>query len=401
MRINNRLILAAVVMAATAGAAEPARVDVFTSGEHGYFVYRIPGLAVTPKGALLAYAEARRTSASDWDDIYLVIRRSEDGGATWSPQQVIGRLSETLRQNPVTAGRNRPPDAITYNNPVVIADRKKGLVHFLYCVEYMRAFYMRSEDDGRTFSEPVEITRAFEGFRSEYDWKVIAIGPGHGIQLNNSRLLVPVWLSTAAIAPHHPNVPATIYSDDHGKTWRHSRIAILGGGEITNANETVAVQLANGHVMLNVRSTSPRHRRLVVTSPDGATRWSAPRFQEELVEPICFGSIARYGPTSRRGPNRLLFVNPDNLLRGGQPGEPGQSRDRRNLTVQLSEDDGASWSLKRVIDPGWAGYADINVGPDNSIYVLYERGHPDEQRLRIAALTLIKFPLSWIEEARK
>lgn len=400
MRIYNGLFIAGLLITAAA-ATEPMRVDVFTSGEHGYFVYRIPGIAVTPKGALLAYAEARRTSASDWDDIHLVIRRSEDGGATWSPQQVIGRLNETLKQNPVTAGRNRPPNAITYNNPVVISDRKKGLVHFLYCVEYMRAFYMRSEDDGRTFSEPVEITRTFEGFRSEYDWKVIATGPGHGIQLNNGRLLVPVWLSTAAVAPHSPNVLATIYSDDHGKTWRHSRIAIMGGGEITNANETVAVQLANGHVMLNVRSTSPRHRRLVVTSPDGATRWSVPRFQEELVEPICFGSIARYGPTGRRGPNRLLFVNPDNLLRGGQPGEPGQSRDRRNLAVQLSEDDGATWSVKRVIDPGWAGYADINVGPDNSIYVLYERGHPDEQRLRIAALTLVKFPLSWIEEVRE
>lgn len=399
MQIIAAILLAAFLPAAAA-TSEPARVDIFTSGEHGYFMYRIPGLAVTPKGALLAYAEARRTSGSDWDDIDLIIRRSEDGGATWSPQQVIGRLSETLTQNPVTAGRNRPPGAITYNNPVVISDRKKGLVHFLYCVEYMRAFYMRSDDDGKTFSPPVEITKTFDGFRSEYDWKVIATGPGHGIQLKNGRLLVPVWLSTAAVAPHNPNVLATIYSDDHGKTWRHSRIAIMGGGEIRNANETVAVELANSHVMLNVRSTSPRHRRLVVTSPDGATRWSTPRFQEELVEPICFGSIARYGPTSRRGPNRLLFVNPDNLLRGGQPGEPGQSRDRRNLTVQLSVDDGATWNVKRVLDPGWAGYADINVGPDNMIYVLYERGHPNEERLRIAALTLVKFPLSWIEGAK-
>jgi len=401
MRISNRLLLAVAITAFPAGAREPARIDVFSSGAQGYFVYRIPGLAVTPKGALLAYAEARRTSASDWDDIHLVIRRSEDGGATWSPQQWIGRLDEPLTQNPVTARLNRPPGAITYNNPVVISDRKKGLVHFLYCVEYMRAFYLRSQDDGRTFSPPVEITRTFEEFRPQYNWKVIATGPGHGIQLRNGRLLVPVWLSTAETGPHSPNVLATIYSDDHGKTWRPSRIAIMGGGEITNPNETAAVQLANGHVMLNVRSTSKRHRRLVVTSPDGATRWSAPRFQEELVEPICFGSIARYGTTSKRGPHRLLFVNPDNLLRGGQPGEPGQSRDRRNLTVQLSEDDGATWTVKRVLDPGWAGYADINVGPDQAIYVLYERGHPDEPRLRIAALTLVKFPLSWILEARK
>ncbi len=390
------------MLATSAATADgPVRVDVFTSGEHGHLMYRIPGLAVTPKGALLAYAEGRRTSGSDWDDIRLVIRRSEDNGVSWSPQQVIGLLGGPVTQNPVTAGLNRPPGAITYNNPVAISDRKKGLVHFLYCVEYMRAFYMRSADDGKTFSPPVEITKTFEGFRTQYNWKVIATGPGHGIQLDNGRLLVPVWLSTASVAPHHPSVLATIYSDDHGRTWRPGRIAVMGDGEITDPSEAVAVQLANGHVMLNVRTRSPRHRRLVVTSPDGATRWSAPRFQEELVEPVCFGSIARYGSPSRRGANRLLFVNPDNLLLDGQAAKPGQSRARRNLTVQLSEDDGATWTVKRVIDPGWAGYADINVGPDKSIYVLYERGHPDAQRFRIAALTLVRFPLAWILEARQ
>jgi sialidase-1 len=377
-------------------ASEASRTDIFVSGTQGYGMYRIPGLAVTPKGALLAYAEARKTSGSDWDGIDIVIRRSEDGGATWSEQRVIGQISGSVSQNPVTADRKRPPDAITYNNPVAISDRKNGVVHFLFCVEYMRAFYMRSTDDGKTFSKPLEITPTFEQFRSDYNWKVIATGPGHGIQLNSGRLLVPVWLSTSETDPHHPNLLATIYSDDHGKTWRRGAIAAKTGGEVINPNETVGVQLADGRVMLNARSMSKRHRRLVVTSPDGATRWSNPRFQDELVEPICFGSIVRYGETSRRGPNRLLFVNPDNLLRGGQPGEPGRSRDRRNLTVQLSEDDGATWKVKRVIDPRWSGYADIGVGPDGTIYCLYERGAPDETRLRIAALTLVRFPLTWV-----
>jgi sialidase-1 len=142
--------------------------------------------------------------------------------------------------------------------------------------------------------------------------------------------------------------------------------------------------------MLNVRTESAAHRRVVVVSNDGATNWSVPRFQDELVEPICFGSLVRYGDVGRPGPKRLLFVNPDNLLRGGQAGEPGRIRDRRNLTVQLSEDDGASWTIKRVIDPGWSGYADINAGPGNEIFCLYERGQ------RVAALTLVRFPLSWI-----
>ncbi|MFN9973028.1 MAG: exo-alpha-sialidase, partial [Phycisphaerae bacterium] len=122
--------------------------------------------------------------------------------ATWSDLKAIGKLPATPAQNPAAARLGRPASHITYNNPVAFADRKKGLVHFIYCVEYMRAFYLRSDDDGRTFSAPVEITSTFDQFQKDYAWKVIATGPGHGIQLRNGRLLVPVWLSTSETNPH-------------------------------------------------------------------------------------------------------------------------------------------------------------------------------------------------------
>ena len=76
------------------------------------------------------------------------------------------------------------PEDVTYNNPVLIADRD-GTVHFLFCLEYMRCFYARSDDDGQTWTKPVEITGTFEPFRSAYDWKVLATGPDHGIQLRD------------------------------------------------------------------------------------------------------------------------------------------------------------------------------------------------------------------------
>ncbi|MFN8939813.1 MAG: exo-alpha-sialidase [Acidobacteriota bacterium] len=385
-----RLILTAFATLAAALGAEPFRTDVFTTGDQGYAMFRIPGLTVTPKGALLAYAEGRKSSSSDWADIDIVVRRSEDGGATWSDLKAIGKLPATPAQNPAAARLGRPASHITYNNPVAFADRKKGLVHFIYCVEYMRAFYLRSDDDGRTFSAPVEITSTFDQFQKDYAWKVIATGPGHGIQLRNGRLLVPVWLSTSETNPHKPSVAATIYSDDHGKTWKRGDIAVPSQGEVVDPSETVAVQLASGRVMLNARTISPRHRRVVLTSKDGATKWSAPRFQQELVEPICFGSLVRHSG------KKLLFVNPDNLLKAGLEGAPGQSRDRRNLTIRLSEDDGETWKTQRVIDPGWTAYADLNTSPDGAIYVLYERGEPDPARLRIASLTLVRFPLAWV-----
>ena len=397
-----RRMIVALWLALAAAAGEPRRIDVFVAGTHGYFTYRIPGIVVTPKGTVIAYAEARKTNAADWGAIDIVTRRSEDGGASWLSQHAIGKVLRSLKQNPAAASVARPPDAITYNNPVAIVDRRKGIVHFLFCVEYMQAFYMRSTDDGRTFSPPVEITSTFEKFRPEYPWKVIATGPGHGIQLRNGRLIMPVWLSTADGGnPHRPNVVATIYSDDHGNNWRGGEIAVRTAGEVVNPNETVAEQLADGKVMLNVRSPSPAHRRIVAVSEDGATKWSAPRFQQELLEPVCFGSLVRYGRTSSRGPNRLLFVNPDNLERIAGHAEPGQSRDRRNLTVQLSEDDGATWKVKRVLDPGWAGYSDINVAKDGTILCLYERGEPNPKQLRIAALTLARFSLEWLTEPQR
>src|SRR5688500_4332046 len=157
MRPAVRLVLV-LVAAVMLNAAEPARMDLFVSGTSGYAVYRIPGIVATPHGVLLAYAEARKTGASDWDGIDIVMRRSEDSGATWTPQQVVGRLPGPVAQNPAAAARARPADVITYNNPIAIAGRRKGIVHFLFCIEYMRAFYMKSSDAGRTFSEPVEIT---------------------------------------------------------------------------------------------------------------------------------------------------------------------------------------------------------------------------------------------------
>lgn len=376
-------------------------VDVFPARTHGYEVYRIPGLLVTQRGTLLAYAEARKGGSGDWGSIDIVMRRSDDGGRTWSPQRVIANVAGAKARNPVSPARVLPgPEAITYNNPIAIADRRPGVVHFLFCIEYMRAFYMRSDDDGRSFSKPVEITGAFEEFRPKYAWKVIATGPGHGIQLKNGRLIVPVWLSLGEGGNgHRPSSASTVYSDDGGATWHAGEIAVPNTEEWVNASETVAVQLADGRVMLNVRTESPANRRLVTTSADGATGWSTPRFQEELKEPICFGSIARLSGAGDGRRNRFVFVNPDNLLAGSEAGKPGQSRDRRNLTVQLSYDEGATWTVKRVVDAGWSGYADINRGKDGRMHVLYERGEAGN-RFRIAALTLATFDLPWLTEGK-
>ncbi len=366
---------------------------LFQAGTDGYATYRIPGIVVTKRGTLLAYAEARKTARGDWGPIDLVMRRSTDRGKTWSSQRVVSQVAGPKMKNPVALAQNLAnPSDVTYNNPVAIADAS-GAVHFLFCLEYMRAFYMRSGDDGQTFSTPVEITGAFDAFRPAYDWKVLATGPGHGIQLRNGRLLVPVWLSTGTGGhAHRPSVAATIYSDDGGRTWKRGEIAVPDTPEHVFPNETAAAQLSGGRVMLNTRTESKRHRRTVVTSPDGATAWSQPQFQDELLEPICFASLISLGG------KRLVFSNPDNLEKTGGAAEPGRPRDRKNLTVQLSNDDGATWRAKRVLEAGWSGYSDLALGRDGTIYCFYERGAQGGDAYRTETLVLAAFDSDWISQ---
>lgn len=371
--------------------------EIFRSGQDGYAQYRIPGMAVTKKGTLLAYAEARKSLRGDWGTINIVLRRSTDRGATWSPFRIIAQVDGPKAKNPVAIAQNLATnDEVTYNNPVAITDHKSGAVHFLFCLEYMRAFYMRSDDDGQTFSKPVEITSTFDTFRPEYPWKVLATGPGHGIRLRNGRLLVPIWLSTGTGGhAHRPSVASTIYSDDQGKTWRRGEIAVPDTPEFVFPNETTAAQLSDGRVMLNVRTEAKAHRRTIVTSADGATRWSAPRFDPQLVEPICFGTLISIGG------KRLVFANPDNLDKGGAPGEPGKNRDRRNITVQFSDDDGATWKSKRVIEPSWSGYSDLAQGTNGTIYLFYELGAKDGTAFQTASLQLAQFSLSWLTSPKQ
>lgn len=192
----------------------PEKIDLFTAGDAGYALYRIPGVVVTARGTVLAYCEARRTGKSDWDAIDIVLRRSTDGGQTWEAATKVADVPGPKSKNPVAlAQKLGHPDDVTYNNAVAIAARD-GTVHFLFCLEYARCFYQRSNDDSVTWTRPVEITAAFERLRRHYDWNVIATGPGHGIELANGRLVGPVWLSTTPAAmptvrPSRPRSTAT------------------------------------------------------------------------------------------------------------------------------------------------------------------------------------------------
>lgn len=374
------------VLATPLRAADPAfrRIDLFSGGD-GYAVCRIPGLIVTAKGTLLAYCEARKSDRGDWGATDILLRRSTDGGATWSPPAKLPGVDGPVAKNPAAVKQKLGKDGeILYTNPVAIADRD-GTVHFTFCVEYARCFYTRSEDDGRSFAKPREITAAFDAFRHEYPWQVLATGPGHGIQLRNKRLLVPVWLSTGVgKGAHRPSCVSTIVSDDGGATWRRGTI-VCTDPHPANPSEAAAVELADGKVMLNIRHESEPRLRAVSVSENGKSGWSPPWYHRDLPEPVCQASLVRLTEPPNDPRSRLLFANPHNAT----------GRERKNLSVKLSYDEGRTWAESKAVEPGPGGYCDLAVGPDGSIYCLFERGVGKGRTLSLA-----KFNLEWLTDGR-
>ena len=340
--------------------------EVFPPGFNGIARYRIPGIVVTTKGTVLAYCEARKNNSTDWGEIEVHLRRSTDGGKTWQAAKQIAHSGARIEGNPHkkdAAGAGEQ----TVNNPVAIVDRATGAIEFLYCINYARCFSMRSTDDGFSWSAPMEITATFEPFRKHYDWKVIATGPGHGIQLKSGRLVVPIWLAYGKEGDHKPSAAATIYSDDHGKTWKAGDLCLPNEGDLGDPNETMITELSDGRVMLVSRSVSQASRKIITTSADGATGWTKPVFHQQLWEPICMASISAH-PSGV-----LLFSNPHTLGldKAGKPVPAGRGK-RENLSIKLSRDNGKTWPINKTLDPGPSAYSDLAVLPAGTVLCLYE-----------------------------
>lgn len=381
--------------------AEPVKLDLFEAGKEGYGQFRIPGIIVTKNGVVLAYCEARRNASTDWGQIDVMLRRSTDGGLTWSPMKKIIELEGKFERNPAaTAQKLGKEGEITVNNPIAFADPRAGVVHFLYCVEYNRLFYVRSDDDGLSFSKPTEITAAIEKLKPSYEWQSIAVGPGHGIRLQNGRLIAPIWMSTGKGGhAHRPSIISTVYSDDDGKTWQLGDTIANETKPLVNPNESILLELADGRVMINIRSESPEHRRAVAISLDGSTKWSVPKFQEELLEPICMANLVRWTTAKTGGKNRIVFSNPHNLERANA--KPGQGRDRKNVSLKLSYDEGETWPINKTLEAGPSGYSDLAITPDGTLLCFYERSKVDEAtKKRTAFLTIARVSLDWLTDGK-
>jgi sialidase-1 len=366
---------------------QPARQVLFEAEKDGYYIYRIPSIVATKEGSLLAFCAARKGGGGDWDPIDIVMRRSADNGKTWSQMQVVVHKE------------NAPCD-----NPEPIVDFQTGEVHMLYQIDYARCYYIKSSNDGQSWSNPVEITSVIEEFKKDYPWNVLAPGPGHGIQMKNGRLVVPFWLSTGGRS-HRPSIVVTVYSDDHGKTWKAGDVVVPDNDMTVIPNETCCVQLADGRVMFVSRNESPNYRKLVTYSPNGATNWSMPYFADAFFEPICMASMCRYSIQPHQSKNRILFCNPDSRQdpwAAEKPSTPrsAKNRHRTNLTIRMTYDEGLTWPVSKVIDPGIAGYSDLAVSSNGLIHCLYEGGTLTGSHFLNNCVSIVSFTLEWLTDGK-
>ncbi len=318
-----------------------------------YSNYRIPGIVITKRGTVITYYEARRT-ASDWAMMDILLYRSEDGGRTFGEPIVMAQGTE---------------DYPTVNNPVCIVG-DNGHLHFIYCRNYSvgggDVFYRKSSDDGLTWSEPHNIMASTKPDLHN----VFACGPGHGICTRDGMLLVPVWLvkkeAGADRMAHHPGTVSTLYSCDNGDTWQLGEL-IEATEVCRDPNETQAAVLSDGRIYLNVRLSDVGYRAYT-TSKTGYDGWAPLITDPALPDPTCFGSTASAFVGGR---HILAVVN------------CAHQQKRENLVCRLSFDDGRTWAKSLTVEPGDAGYADIAMTADGTVYVLYEQSAGVRDRLAV------------------
>ncbi len=330
------------------------QVDVFVSGTEGYDTFRIPVLLPLPDSTLLAFCEGRKDDRGDAGNIDMVMKKSVDGGRTWSDLQVVWNDMDN-----------------TCGNPCAVLDETTGVIWLLMThnlgedheaeiikgtsVGTRTVWVSSSRDLGMTWTPPQNITNTAK----RTDWTWYATGPGIGIQLqtlpHSERLVIPCDHKTSGPeVTYHSHV---IYSDDHGQNWT------IGGTTPHGFNECQVVELSDGRLMLNMRRSRQNKTiyRGIAYSADGGGSWTDVGYDSTLISPRCQASLMRYPhPDGKR--DWLFFSN------------PADPTDRIRMTVRYSPDGGQSWPRQVLLHAGPSAYSCLAPLPDDAVACLYERG---------------------------
>ncbi len=359
---------------AATGAVHRLGVAVRQGGQGGVNTCRIPGLASTPKGTLIGVYDLRYRGGGDLPgDIDVGMSRSTDGGQTWEPVRAI-----------MDMGRDRRWRYDGIGDPAVLVDRNTGTIWVaatwshgnrswlgsgpgMSPEETGQFMLVRSDDDGVTWSKPINITSQVK----KPEWCFILQGPGKGITMADGTI---VFAAQYQDPPNKRRLPHStiIYSKDHGKTWH------VGTGAYDDTTEAQVVEIEPGVLMLNCRYNRQSARVVMVTRDMGKTWQPHPTNRKALIEPrACMASLISIDGERKGKPGaRLLFSNPNSL------------RGRNHITIKASNDRGLTWPKESQLlldEWGSAGYSCMSMIDDETVGILYEgsRAHMTFQRVKL------------------
>ena len=340
--------------------------DVATGGS-GSPYYRIPALAISNHGTVLAAFDARPTLSDLPSNIRIVVLRSTDNGHSFGMQIVV-------RSDSAPYG---------FGDPSFIVDRQTGRIFLFYAAgayegyagshigagaddpNILQADYSYSDDDGLTWRY-----RRITGLIKNPEWGGMFASSGAGIQIRHGRYAGRL-VQQYTVRYRNANWAASAYSDDHGTTWHMGQL--VGPG----ADENKSVELSDGTLMLNVRA---KPYRKIAHSINGGETWFGLHDDSQLADPGNNGSIIRYAVDATPGSTEahwLLFSN------------TASTTERRNLTLKMSCDDGRTWPMSNPVDTGPSAYSTLARLRDGNFVLLYERGE-------YKYITLVTFSPSWL-----
>ncbi|MBT4667843.1 MAG: hypothetical protein HOB63_15125, partial [Opitutae bacterium] len=352
-------------------------VALRNGGDDGVHTYRIPGLATTNKGTLVGVYDVRRRSGGDLPgDIDVGMSRSTDGGRSWGPMKVIMDMGNDPRWRYDGIG-----------DPAILVDQTTGTVWVaatwshgnrswigsgpgLKPEETGQLMLVRSDDDGVSWSEPINITEQVK----KPEWCFILQGPGKGITMRDGTI---VFAAQYQDTPKKKRLPRStiIYSKDHGMTWK------VGTGAFDDTTEAQVVETKAGTLMLNCRYNR-KAVRVVMTTDDMGKTWKKHSTSERsLIEPrACMASLIDPGmETGEDLGEWLLFSNPDSV------------RGRHHITIKASPDRGLTWPKEHRLlldEETSAGYSCMSMIDEKTVGILYEgsQAHMTFQRIPLSDL---------------
>jgi len=341
----------------------------YYSGMNGYHAFRIPTLIKT-KNALIAFAEGRKNSTSDFGDIDIVYRRSLDEGKSWEPMQVLYDLDTMAVQNPVPVYVKKENKIVFLFNTTSMSEH--DVLNKDYELKDERKAYLTfSNDEGKTWATPKDITRDVK----EKHWRWHALGPVHGIELehqkNKGRLVVPVAISIEK--GNTAYCMALIYSDDSGDNWQIGAVD-ENLGDAVRGNETTIAELPDGRIYVNTRDHtggSAEKNRGETFSLDGGLTFQEPILEsEKFPSPIVQAALLSWNAKE----DYLLFSTPSTLDK------------RENLIVMASYDNALTWETIFKVHNGFSAYSDMVQLNENTLGVIYETDEYEKIRFRRIAI---------------